>query len=129
LRVSGGDAFLSQDGLSALTGAVDELLANVAKHAGVDEVTVRLAFAGGGVAASIVDGGRGFHPGQPTSGTGLRHSVRGRIEEAGGVVRLDSTPGQGASIEVWVPCQMWCDNPRFRRLLSTTTGAVENGDA
>ncbi|MDQ2816313.1 MAG: ATP-binding protein [Actinomycetota bacterium] len=103
LRASGGDDLLSPDGMSALIGAVDELLTNVAKHAEAGEVTVRIAPSGGGVQASVVDGGRGFDPDQPTNGTGLRHSVRGRIEEAGGVVRLDSAPGQGTSIEVWVP--------------------------
>jgi signal transduction histidine kinase len=105
LRAAGGDVVLSEDGMTALIGAADELLTNVAKHAGADEATVRIALSGGGVEVSVVDGGRGFDPAKPTSGTGLLHSVRERIEETGGVVRLESAPGQGASIEVWVPCE------------------------
>jgi signal transduction histidine kinase len=103
VRASDAAAGLSEDAAAALIGAIDELLTNAAKHSGVGEATVRLALSDGGVKASVVDGGQGFDPGQPTSGTGLRHSVRGRVEEAGGVVRVDSAPGQGTGIELWVP--------------------------
>jgi signal transduction histidine kinase len=34
---------------------------------------------------------------------GVAQSIRGRIAELGGTVRIDSTPGQGTEVELTVP--------------------------
>ena len=89
----------------ALTGAAREALNNVVKHAGTGEAWLSAYGDGaGGVIVTIVDRGRGFDPQAESSGLGLMRSVRHRILEAGGEVRIDSAPGEGTSVEMaWTP--------------------------
>ena len=37
-------------------------------------------------------------------GVGLSRSIRGRMEEAGGRVEIDSRPGAGTEVRLWLPC-------------------------
>jgi hypothetical protein len=92
--------------LSALAGAVDEALFNVAKHAGVSEATVRIAIACRGVAVTVLDRGCGFVPARYGSGFGQRNAIIARVREAGGTAEIDSDPGEGTQVELWVP---WSD--------------------
>jgi len=56
------------------------------------------------VTVMVVDSGRGFSESETaTDRMGLRHSVRSRVEQAGGTVRLWSTPGRGTSVMIRVP--------------------------
>ena len=87
----------------ALVGAVHEALTNVRKHSGVDRATVRVAVADGDVLISVLDQGRGFDPGRARAGIGLAHSIRARVQEAGGTVTIDSLPGDGTCVELSVP--------------------------
>jgi signal transduction histidine kinase len=89
----------------ALTGAAREALNNVVKHAGTDEAWLSAYGDGaGGVIVTIVDRGRGFDPEMQSTGLGLMRSVRHRVLEVGGKVRIDSAPGEGTSIEMsWTP--------------------------
>lgn len=88
--------------VEALVGAVSEALTNAGKHGGARLVTV---FAEPGddhdVFCSVKDDGAGF--GDVAEGVGLRRSIRGRIEEAGGRVEIDGNPGRGAEVRLWVP--------------------------
>jgi PAS domain S-box-containing protein len=91
-----------------LLQAVRELLFNVVKHAGVKNARVRLSLAAEGqVLISVRDEGAGFdvskigaHGG--SSGIGLS-SLRERLALAGGGMEMESSPGRGSRLTLWVP--------------------------
>jgi PAS domain S-box-containing protein len=83
-----------------------EVLVNVRKHADARHVDVRIGSAGLGVMLRVTDDGRGFDPAvlsRPTAGhLGLTTTIE-RAEAAGGWVRVQSAPGEGTSVECWLP--------------------------
>jgi signal transduction histidine kinase len=95
-----GDAPLDER-LSALVLAAREAMANAARHAGVDEVSVFLDAADGGVSLYVRDRGAGFDPeGVATDRRGLADSIRGRMERVGGRATIVSAPGEGTEVEL-----------------------------
>ena len=95
---------LDESSVNAVTGAVGEALANAAKHSGGDRVVVYAEpdEEDHGLFCSVRDNGTGFDPETPTSGLGMRHSIRERIEEIGGRVEIDTTIGRGTEVRLWV---------------------------
>jgi PAS domain S-box-containing protein len=83
-----------------------EALVNVRKHAAASRVDVRIGSAGLGVMLRVKDDGRGFDAAilsQPTPGhLGLTTTIE-RAEAAGGWVRVQSGPGEGTTVECWLP--------------------------
>ncbi len=92
--------------VEALAGAVGEALVNAGKHGRAQRVTVfaEPSEADDGVICSVHDDGRGFEPATIREGVGLSRSIRGRMEEAGGRVEIDSRPGAGTEVRLWLPC-------------------------
>jgi CheY-like chemotaxis protein/anti-sigma regulatory factor (Ser/Thr protein kinase) len=88
--------------------AVRELLFNVVKHAGTDQVHVRMHEQQGQVQIVVEDEGVGFdlaealarHESSP--GFGL-FSIGQRLEWLGGAMHIDSSPGRGTRIELLAP--------------------------
>ena len=88
----------------ALAGAVGEALVNAGKHGGARRVTVYVEPGDDrGVLCSVRDDGCGFDPATAREGVGLSRSIRGRMGEAGGRVEIDSRPGAGTEIRLWLP--------------------------
>ena len=88
----------------ALDDAVAQCLINVARHAGVREAELAIGLAGGEVTVAVMDSGVGFDESEvPEDRIGLRTSIRARIEQEGGAVRLWSTKGIGTTIVLTVP--------------------------
>jgi signal transduction histidine kinase len=85
-----------------LAGAAGEAAANAARHGGVG-CTVLVLPDEGGVSVSVHDEGPGFDPSTAVTGTGLTGSIRGRIEQVGGSVEIESAPGEGCEVRLWVP--------------------------
>jgi signal transduction histidine kinase len=88
-----------------------EALSNVAKHAGAREVGVTLERRNDEIVMSIVDSGRGFDPLRPvrrdeTSGWGLM-IMRERARSMGAKLRVESAPGAGARVELFVQEGKW----------------------
>ena len=87
--------------------AVQELLFNVVKHAGVKTAKVALSSFNGCVAITITDQGQGFNPGILDSITSLGgfglFSLQERARYIGGSLLIDSTPGKGSSFTLKVP--------------------------
>ena len=81
-----------------------EALTNARKHARAELVRVRLSESDGGVAMEVVDDGVGFEPqdGVAPGHMGLA-TMRERAEMAGGTCELHSLPGQGTTLDVWMP--------------------------
>jgi signal transduction histidine kinase len=77
-----------------------EVLTNVAKHAAASTVVVSLTEDAAGFSLLVEDDGRGFDTRQ--SGLGLQF-VRERAEAIGGGCRVESEPGRGTNVRVWVP--------------------------
>lgn len=86
-----------------------EALANVAKHAGAQQVSVSLATEEDGVRLIIEDDGCGFNlPGEIGDLTASGHfglvGLRERVNLIGGKLSLDSAPGRGTRLQVeWRP--------------------------
>lgn len=83
--------------------AVEEALANIARHAQASEVHIGLSLTDDDhLYVRVMDNGVGFDATQiqPGLGTG---SIEGRVNQLGGSWKISSTPGQGASVEVRLP--------------------------
>jgi len=85
---------------------VHEALSNVRKHAGTNEVRVRLDQAGDWARIEISDAGQGFDTAQVAApggnGVGLQ-VMRERAQSIGGFLRIESESGGGTRVMVWVP--------------------------
>lgn len=85
---------------------VQECLTNVVKHAGARRVSARMDLDETGdprcIRLSFRDDGRGFDPGQPRRGFGLR-GMRERVAGLGGRFELATEPGQGVAIAIHIP--------------------------
>ncbi|MBO0869438.1 MAG: hypothetical protein J2P15_12810, partial [Micromonosporaceae bacterium] len=88
---------------AVLLGALREALTNVAKHARTARAMVRVRPAGAGIEVLVEDDGRGYDPGRVPAGTGQRGSIIERVAEAGGVASIESAPGRGTRVRIWVP--------------------------
>jgi signal transduction histidine kinase len=97
-------AALSPGQQVVLLRSAQEALANVRKHAAATRVQIRLTGTGGGTAIEIRDDGQGFETAAPSTGYGLA-AMRGRVEESGGTVEVDSSPGHGTRVHVLVPVE------------------------
>jgi len=85
---------------------VQEALTNVARHAGVESVSVRLWLADDMLSVQIEDTGKGFHAAVQSS----RHSVgllglRERAQMVGGNCEIESHPGAGTIITAHIPLE------------------------
>jgi signal transduction histidine kinase len=76
---------------------VQEALANAAKHAKAETVTIELDEADGEALVCVADDGRGFEATASREGFGL-HTMRERAEEAGGRLVLESAVGRGTRV-------------------------------
>ncbi|KAA2267200.1 sensor histidine kinase [Solihabitans fulvus] len=85
-----------------LLRAAQESLANIRRHAGAVEVSVRLDYGDSGVRLTVADDGGGFEVDPDREGFGLR-GLRGRVADIGGAVTVTSDPGVGTVVEVVVP--------------------------
>ena len=117
------EKFLEQSGLGAVSAVTDEVpsvidpdarvilyriaqeaLTNVKKHADATQVVVRLLEHDAGILMRISDDGVGFllqyetRPGHLGLG-----AMRERAEMAGGRCSMFSLPGEGTTLEVWLP--------------------------
>ena len=84
-----------------------EALTNVRKHAHADSVEVLLERRGAGVAVRVRDDGAGFEVSSPEAAPDAGHigllSMRERAEAAGGRLALSSAPGEGTTVDFWMP--------------------------
>lgn len=104
---------MDERGRWALFVSVRELLFNVVKHAGVSGASVCVCHEPERVKVVVEDTGRGFDAGPSaessgvdaeTGGMGL-FSVRERLDALGGGMEVDSAPGRGCRVTLWLPVQ------------------------
>ena len=96
---------LERDAELALFRAVQEGLANVARHAGAKQVTVTLTEDADGIRLGLIDDGRGLD--DLSAGNGAGHmglaGMRERVSSLGGKVTLERAPGGGARLAIALP--------------------------
>lgn len=90
-----------------LVAAVGQALGNVARHAGTPRAWVFAERDGDALLLSVRDDGCGFvldEDALRAAGRfGLLRSIRGRVEQLGGRLVVDSAPGRGTELEMRVP--------------------------
>lgn len=82
--------------------AVKEALNNVLRHARAGEVLVTVVWRRDELWVGVKDDGCGFDPEVPGAGDGLRNMAE-RAREAGGLLVVDSRPGDGCRVSLQVP--------------------------
>ncbi|MEU4602164.1 sensor histidine kinase [Kribbella sp. NPDC023972] len=97
-------AALPQGQQVVLLRSAQEALANVRKHAAATQVLITLGLSDDGVWIEIRDDGTGFTPSTADAGYGLA-AMRGRVEESGGSVQVESAPGRGTRVQVLIPAE------------------------
>jgi signal transduction histidine kinase len=91
----------------AVLRVTQEAVANAARHAGAARITVRLEADGGRAVLEVADDGRGFDvTAPPRDGDGLGlglHTMRDRVTELGGLLTVESGPGEGTRVRACFP--------------------------
>ena len=101
--VAVGDCVMD-DRLLAMVEACGEAVLNAARHSGDASVSVFVEVGPDRVEAFVRDRGRGFSPGDIGDDRhGIAHSIRARIERAGGTTAISSAPGTGTEVHLWIP--------------------------
>jgi signal transduction histidine kinase len=99
------DGDLSLEQREALYRIAQEALHNIVKHAHASTVLLRLAYHHQEIILDIRDNGRGFDPRASFPGHLGLSSMQERAERLGGILIMESTPGQGTHIRVRVSPQ------------------------
>jgi len=88
-----------------LVRVIQEALTNVRKHANANKAWVRIASLPSEIGISIEDKGRGFDP-SSLNEDGPRFGVRTmreRVERVGGRLEIESSPGCGTTVRIFLP--------------------------
>lgn len=81
---------------------LSEALSNAARHAHAHQVKVKLRQLDGKLSLVVQDDGKGFKESQRAKSYGLRN-MRDRARLLGGLLTVDSTPGNGTCVSLIVP--------------------------
>jgi len=87
----------------AVREAAREALRNTMKHSGTNEAVLRVEERDGGIAVIARDHGSGFDDADRPAGFGISESIAARLTEVGGHSHVDSQPGRGTRVTLWVP--------------------------
>ncbi|MEL6461965.1 MAG: sensor histidine kinase [Cyanobacteria bacterium J06621_15] len=81
---------------------IQEALTNISKHSNADSVIIEVKAIDNSLYLNIQDNGVGFNPIQNTTGFGLQ-SMQDRANALGGKFYLNSKPGEGCTIIMFLP--------------------------
>ncbi|CAM3090251.1 ATP-binding protein [Corynebacterium gottingense] len=96
----GEDPALTEDN-EPVALAAREAMVNAAKHSGAEAIDVYAENLAGQLAVFVRDRGAGFDQRSiPEDRHGVRDSIIGRMERAGGTARITSAPGEGTEVEL-----------------------------
>ncbi len=103
------EVWIPTDQVDELSAAIRQALENAAVHARASRVTVFADRDDGEIVISVRDDGVGFHYDEDAlrreGKLGLLKSMKGRIEDLGGAMRVQSAPGRGTEVEFRVPTE------------------------
>ncbi|MEW6218048.1 MAG: sensor histidine kinase [Thermodesulfobacteriota bacterium] len=98
------DPALGDDVATTIFRVVQELLTNVARHAGAKSVHIELAANDEGVTVTVRDDGRGIQPEELANPRSLGLiGIRERVRALSGSIRIQGLPGQGTTVTVTLP--------------------------
>ena len=84
---------------------LQEILNNIIKHSKAREISIKLGYSDVGITLQVIDNGTGFDvtnlPGDQ-KGMGLLN-IQKRAEIVGGTFFIQSQPGEGTCIEIFIP--------------------------
>lgn len=104
LQAEGDFDNIPADAALCLYRVTQEALQNVAKHSGAKEARVELRHDGATVLLTVADRGRGFDADAPAPREGLGLvSMKERARLLNGSLKVSSSPGEGATLEVSIP--------------------------
>ena len=89
----------------AVYRVAQEALSNVARHAGVGEAEVELRIGPDELTLCVRDAGQGFSMRRTKPGQGLL-GMRDRAAEIGAELEIESHPGKGTRVRLWVPLKL-----------------------
>lgn len=102
-----GPIFLDAASAGEIAAAVRQSLENVAAHARASQTTVFAEEENGEVVVTVRDDGVGFTFDEEVlrreGKVGMLKSMKGRIEDLGGSMKVTTSPGRGTEIELRVP--------------------------
>ena len=103
------DTALSGDARHAVYRVIQQALDNTATHAQASQISVIVQQRDSRVTFEVRDDGQGSSPAERAQAEaqgsfGLK-SMRDRIESQGGEFEFISSPGQGTTVQGWVPCK------------------------
>ncbi len=105
-RLAAATRSLGRDEALCLFRVAQEALRNTARHAGAAKVSLELRAEEGGWSLTVADDGIGFDVGAVRGRRSLGlESMRERVRLVDGRLALDSVPGRGTTIGVWVPAR------------------------
>jgi signal transduction histidine kinase len=94
----------------ALYRILQEALSNAYRHAGTDRQYVRLYCQDQGICMEVTDEGAGFDVARLFDQTEAEHrlhiglrGMKNRVDLLSGKFRLESSPGRGTHLLIWVP--------------------------
>lgn len=82
---------------------IEEAVSNARRHAAASRIDVRLRHRDAGVHATVTDDGVGFEVDEQVPGRLGLAAMRERTEMVGGWCRIRSVPGEGTTVELWLP--------------------------
>jgi signal transduction histidine kinase len=85
--------------------AFKEALNNAVRHSGASLVRIEMVAAGRQLKIAVTDNGRGFLPAQSPPGSDGLASMQARLPKLGGRCEIISQPGQGTTVEFWLPLE------------------------
>ena len=126
--VTGTPRPLSPQAQTALLRVAQEGLSNVRRHARAGRVNLTLSYIDDVVALDVQDDGDGFDTGRiaaleaQLAGVGLK-TMRERVEELGGTLVVESTPGEGTTVAATLPSQT-AQTPAAETVLPSQDGSM-----
>jgi signal transduction histidine kinase len=115
----------------ALFRTMEEALSNATRHGGGVDIRAVITCERGGVSLTVADGGTGFNPdiAQGDGHLGLSN-MRERAELLGGTFEVQSAPGLGTTVRMWLPLSPGPDQALgpARTSISRTTNSHRAGD-
>ena len=102
-----GPLWLPSTAVEEVSAAIHQALENVVHHAGASRASLFAEMDDGEVVITVRDDGSGFdydeHRLRAEGKLGVLSSMKGRIEELGGSMRIDTAPGRGTEVEFRLP--------------------------
>jgi signal transduction histidine kinase len=103
-RVTGAEAALAPEVEHALFRVVQEGLTNTLKHADAREIVLELEYGAESVSCALRDDGAGFtDSGERTEEQCGLESMRERMLQVGGALRIETAPGEGTAVIATAP--------------------------